>query len=111
MGNYKKAKMCDKKVSFRSFSKAQKVAEKYNQKVYECPICFCFHCTSKESWRDEYVDAEKHSNLVRDHEKLLQMTKGYRTKIKSMGKLLEEKNLIINDLKIKIKKLEKGLRQ
>lgn len=48
-------KMCARKVSFRTKSVAQKVATKFNQRVYECPICFCFHTTNRENWKDEFV--------------------------------------------------------
>lgn len=47
--------MCDKKVSFRSKGKAEAVAAKFGQRIYECPICFCWHCTSKEDWQQEFV--------------------------------------------------------
>ena len=50
----RKERMCGPKLSFRTREKAEEVASKHGQRVYECPVCFCFHCTSKENWRDEF---------------------------------------------------------
>lgn len=51
----RKKSMCGKKVAFRSQEKAAEVAKQHNQKVYGCPICFCYHLTSKADWKDEFV--------------------------------------------------------
>lgn len=58
-------KMCGKKASFQTKKAAELRASLFNQRVYECPICFCWHCTSKEDWRSEYYtesDVEKKVN-------------------------------------------------
>jgi hypothetical protein len=57
--------------------------------VYECPICFCWHCTSKENWRDEFVDAEK------ARKQLVQLESTLRNEF---NKTLKEKNKRISDL-------------
>lgn len=41
-------KMCAKKMAFRTEGAALRVAEKFEHRVYECPICFCWHTTSKK---------------------------------------------------------------
>ena len=51
---------CQHKVSFNTKKKAALVAAKFGQRVYECPICFCWHCTKKERWEDEFVRVETH---------------------------------------------------
>lgn len=40
--------MCGKKVSYRTKAVAQTYAERHKLRVYECPICFCFHVTKAE---------------------------------------------------------------
>lgn len=47
--------MCGTKAAFRTQKSAEKIAIKFHQRTYECPICFCWHCTSLENWRDEFV--------------------------------------------------------
>ena len=59
-----KLKMCSKKVSFNTKGKAEVVASKFNQRVYECPICFCWHTSSKENWKDEFVRREYHERCM-----------------------------------------------
>lgn len=92
-------KMCLNKVSFFTKKKAQAVAEVHSQRVYECPICFCWHCTSKEDWKSEYVDAEYHKK------ELLKARRELRTEY---NQLLSEKNRKINKLELKIKRLKMG---
>src|SRR5690242_3912356 len=58
--NAHKTKMCIRKVSFTTKAKAQAIADKFSQRVYECPICFCWHTTSKENWQDEFIRMEDH---------------------------------------------------
>jgi hypothetical protein len=91
-----RVKMCKHKVSFTTIASAQKRADKHGQRVYECPICFCFHCTSKENWRDEFVEVEKYRNILKDNERLQS------SKQKSDAK---RKNL-----KVKINELERVLK-
>ena len=99
--------MCDNKRTFRSRHTAVQHAEKYNQKVYECPICFCFHCTTRENWRDEFVTIEKYNTLLVENEKL---RKEGRNKVAFLGKELAKKNEQIRLLKLKIKNLRNDLR-
>lgn len=41
-------KMCGKKKSFTTKQSAEKTAELFGGgRVYKCPICFCFHVTTK----------------------------------------------------------------
>jgi hypothetical protein len=51
--------MCQNKVSFRSKDRAKAAGEKFGQRIYECPICFCWHCTSKENWKEEFITLEE----------------------------------------------------
>ncbi len=98
----RKAKMCKSKLSFRTKAVASKVAAKHGQTVYECPICFCFHCTSKTSWRDEFVGIEEYNKAVRELEE-------YRTKYKKerqrLGDEISKLHTIIQTKKQLIKEL------
>lgn len=38
---------CLRKVKFKNFEDAKKRAEKYNQRIYLCPLCGYYHLTSK----------------------------------------------------------------
>lgn len=76
MSEYRRAKMCKNKTSFTSKGAALRVTEKYGQRVYECPVCFCFHCTSKSDWKEEFVPIEKYQNLNREYEKTLKILRG-----------------------------------
>jgi hypothetical protein len=49
---YKNWRMCGRKKAFETQSKANKAARLYNQYVYQCPICFCWHLTKKEQVDD-----------------------------------------------------------
>jgi len=42
-------RMCGRKKSFETESKANKAARRINGTSYECPICFCWHVTKKNS--------------------------------------------------------------
>ena len=70
MVDIRRNKMCNDKAIFMSVSAAAKVAEKFNQNVYECPICFCFHTTSKKDWKQEFVRIEKYENLKREFNRI-----------------------------------------
>lgn len=70
MVEVRRAKMCKNKVSFTNKAAAIRAAERHNQNVYECPICFCFHCTSRQDWRDEFVPIEKFHNVMRELERI-----------------------------------------
>lgn len=91
--------MCLNKCSFFTKKKAQEYAEPYGQRVYECPICFCWHCTSKEHWKAEYVDGEYHKQEMANSERKLRTEYNER---------LAEKNREITKLKLKIKRLKNG---
>src|SRR4051812_48359613 len=84
-----RSKMCAKKGTFYSRQRAEASAAKWGQRVYECPICFCWHCTSKENWREEYVDAEKAR---------IQMIQLESTLRNEFNKILKAKNLRISEL-------------
>ena len=84
-----KAKMCRNKDSFYSRSRAEASAARWGQRVYECPICFCWHCTSKENWQDEFVDSEY------ARKRLVQLEATLRNEF---NRTLKEKNLRISEL-------------
>ena len=46
-----KNSMCYGKVPFRRKISAQRVAKKFNQRVYLCPLCYCWHNTSTRDWK------------------------------------------------------------
>jgi len=48
-----------------------KVAKKFNQNTYCCPVCFCWHNTSCDKWQDEYVHIDKYNNLLKNYESLV----------------------------------------
>jgi len=90
-----RSKMCEKKGSFYSRARAEKSAAKWGQRVYECPICFCWHCTSKDNWQEEFVDAEK------ARKQLVQLESTLRNEF---NKKLKEKNLRIMELERSLSK-------
>lgn len=94
-----RAQMCTKKVSFRSRGKAEAVAKQFGQRVYECPVCFCWHCTNKENWRDEFVDEEQVRKQLADLERRLRT---------EYNEILRKKNSLITELQRKIKTLRRG---
>lgn len=63
-----RSKMCVRKVSFTNKAKARKIADKFDQRIYECPICFCWHTTAKEKWQDEFVRVEDHIVALKQQE-------------------------------------------
>lgn len=100
-----RAKMCLNKVSFRSRGKAEAVALRFGQRVYECPICFCWHCTNKENWRDEFVDAEETRQKIAGLErKIISLENKIRAEYNIV---LREKNKEINALKQEVYYLRK----
>ena len=50
-----KMKMCGNKKSFRTKKLAEKTADKFDDdyRVYECPICYCFHVTTTNASKKE----------------------------------------------------------
>ena len=92
-------KMCKGKVSFTNAGAAKRVAEKHGQRVYECPVCFCFHCTSKADWRDEFVPIEQYRLIV---QKLEDLQKKYKEKTCRLGGEISNKNHIIKEMKKKM---------
>lgn len=94
-----RTKMCTNKVSFRCKEKAEAVAKQFGQRVYECPVCFCWHCTNKENWREEYVDADYMKQ---------QMIYLERRMRNEMNSKLHEKNVQISALHREIKNLRIG---
>ena len=45
-------KSCFRKVKFTSYKEAAKRAEKYNQRVYFCPICGKYHLTKRKEFNE-----------------------------------------------------------
>ncbi|HZZ82019.1 MAG TPA: hypothetical protein VFE62_26200 [Gemmataceae bacterium] len=88
-----KKKMCGDKSTFYSKQRAVAHAAKYGQRVYECPICFCWHCTSKSNWRHEYVDAAQAKKDMQTLERKLRTE--YNT-------ILNKKNRRINELELAV---------
>lgn len=101
-----KQKMCKQKVSFTNMKAALKVAEKHKQNVYECPICFCFHCTSHQNWMDDFVPKERFNNIL-EQNRVLQRQSGKKTEIfKRYRRYINELNVAIARLKKENKALK-----
>lgn len=94
-----RAKMCQNKVSFRTKGKAQAAGEKFGQRVYECPICFCWHCTNKENWKEEFVTVEECKKRMSTLENELR---------REFNEKLHEKNSRISKLQCENKRLRMG---
>lgn len=109
MSSVRRIKMCAGKVSFTNKNAALKVANKFDQTVYECPVCFCFHCTNLQNWREEFVPIAKYRALLKTHEQLLEASAKYKPEIERLGKLIHELNGTINGQKQTIKLLRKRL--
>jgi len=90
------SRTCGKKIAFRTIRVAQKHAEAFEQNVYKCPVCFCYHCTSEDNWRqDLYSKAQ-----------MQQMETNIRTEVNAKFKdKLKEKNIKITELEKTIKDL------
>jgi hypothetical protein len=84
---------CRSKVSFPSLIQAKRVADKFDQHVYECPVCFCWHTTSNPDWKSEYVKRSRMDALVNQ-------TRG------ELNKIIKEKNKYISELELKVKSFE-----
>lgn len=110
--NFKKlkSKMCGNKLSFRTKEAAQRTADKFGQSVYECPICFCYHCTSKKDWRQEYISIDEYNRLLNKYEKCLKEIKTYENKLNNINvyikKQLTFKKIMRHLRKLKYFKIE-----
>lgn len=103
--------MCLKKVRFNTKKKAGEVAERYSQRVYECPICMGFHLTSKEDWRDEFVCVEKYQRLLNLYEEECKNKKG---KLKKLATQVEKHKIHVQELsrvQLKCKNLRDTVRE
>lgn len=96
----RKERMCGPKLSFRTRAKAQEIADKYGQRVYECPVCFCFHCTSKENWQDEFIT--KHMMDV----EIMKVRTELNLKLKPKNKEIMALKVQIKELKEKLERYE-----
>lgn len=90
---------CYKKCSFRTQAKAQAVADKYDQRDYRCPICFCWHCTSLENWRDEFVSIEKYQSVHKEMEKAKDTARKENERRKRLSVKINELERVIKRLK------------
>lgn len=43
-------KSCLRKASFTNYKDAQERADKYNQRIYFCPLCGKYHLTKRKEW-------------------------------------------------------------
>lgn len=81
----RKTGMCGDKLAFPTRNSAEKHAIKYDQYVYNCPVCFTWHCTSQKDWRINYVDRKLYDNLLAKNHIL-------QAKVKQLEELLAESN-------------------
>lgn len=91
--------MCLNKVSFRTKEKAEEAAARWGQRVYECPVCFCWHCTSLENWKYEFIAQEECEKRMRTLECNLR---------REFNEKLRQKNSEITELTLMVKKLKRG---
>ena len=101
-----RSKMCYKKASFQTEKAAVKVAKEHNQNVYECPICFCWHCTSQENWQLEFIPIDKYNEILEQLEKL--KTKHLEHK-KNAGKTIFDLQQLVGDRGKKLREVEHQL--
>ena len=47
---------CNAKVRYSTEDEARKTAERWGQRVYRCPICDGYHCSSNEQGKEEGRD-------------------------------------------------------
>jgi hypothetical protein len=97
-------KVCSSKDSFRSKTKAEAIAKKWGQRVYECPVCFCWHCTSKENWKDEFIDADTAKRQLVALE--IRLRTEFNAKKKAMGKMISKLSWENSQLKKQLKRTE-----
>lgn len=94
-----RVKMCYNKKSFRTLKEAQKNADKWNLRVYECPICYCFHTSSQEA-PPEFVTKEEMQNRLLEQEKKIHTA--YKSMIKKyQEKCRDNKKLTFENIKLK----------
>jgi hypothetical protein len=98
-------KMCKDKVSFTNIAAAKRRAEKFGQRVYECPVCFCYHCTSLEKWQDEFVPIKKYQRAMKEAEQLPEL----RQRVERYGRAIFEMNGRQARLKKEVKSCRKIL--
>jgi len=91
-----KEKMCKSKRSFRTLLEAERVAAKFEQRSYHCPICFTYHNTSKENWQDEFLYEEDVfkvlGELVRLYEKSVEKLTNDNLVLKNQISNIKSKN-------------------
>lgn len=75
--------MCGNKVPFPTRKSAQRVADKYEQRVYNCPVCHCYHTTSKQDWKEEYIHESQLKNHINNATQVLRRDhKAYTSELK-----------------------------
>ncbi len=94
-----KAKMCLNKKAYYTKQKAQIDADKYGLRIYECPICFCWHTTSKENWKDEFITNEAHEKALKTLENKIR---------RELNEIIKKRNTKINELELIVKRLKCG---
>lgn len=97
-------KVCTSKVSFRSKQKAMEWGKKWGQNIYECPVCFCWHLTSRENWRDEFIDADTAKRQLVALE--MKLRTEFNSKKKAMGKLISDLSWENSRLRKELKRTE-----
>lgn len=75
MSEITRVKMCKRKMSFYTAKAAQRIADRNGHRVYECPICFTFHITSKPPFDPLFIAIEEHQRIVSDLNKRLESNK------------------------------------
>ncbi len=105
-----RGKMCNYKLSFNTRKKAQVNADKHGQSVYECPVCYCWHCTSKENWRDEFVNVEEFNYILEKNKEILEKNKKMRDKLEALQADIQEKREERNNARNEVNLLRRQLR-
>jgi len=94
-------KICGNKVSFTHIKKAIDVAEKHNKNVYECPCCFCFHLTSRDNWKEEFVSFELFDKMRIEYAETKNHLDGAKKKIEAQATQLNQMQKSFEELRNK----------
>jgi len=96
-------KMCYDKKSYTTKRGAELAATYWNLRVYDCPICFCFHTTSKDNIpkfvTEEFMNEEIQRHLKDQRKNIGAENAKLSTKINALVK--ENKTLWIENMKLR----------
>jgi hypothetical protein len=74
---------------------------KHNKNVYECPCCFCFHLTSRDNWKEEFVSFELFDKMRIEYAETKNHLDGAKKKIEAQATQLNQMQKSFEDLRNK----------